>query len=192
LLIGITGNIGSGKTTFSNILKSLGFKVVNGDTLAKGFLKKGTPTYFKVVEMFGRDVLTLKGEIDTRALSQIVFSSEKELKKLTSIIHPPLKEEIKKLAAEPEIVFFEAAVIVEYGWQNLFDKLITVYAHKGQRLLRASKKFGIKEVLKREMFQLPYKEKLKYTDYLICNTRHVLHLKEQAEELVKHLMELKK
>ena len=191
MLVGITGNIGAGKSTVSNFLRSMGYPVFNADFIAKRLMLKGFPAYKRIVEVFGNKILREDGEIDTKRLGKIVFSNREKLKLLTSIIHPSILREIELIREtfEGEVAFLEAAVIFEYGWEKHFDKIITVFAYRGQRLLRAAKRFGLREAIKRDRFQLPYSEKLKKTDYLLCNTKDMLHLKFQVEELVKVLGE---
>ena len=191
MLVGITGNIGSGKSTVSAFLRTFGYPVFNADLLGRRLLLKGFPAYRPVVEAFGERILDNDGEIDTKKLAQIVFSSREKLNLLTSITHPLILKEIEtiKKAFENSLVFVEAAVLFEYGWEEYFDRIVTVFAHRGQRLLRAAKRFGLREAIRRDRFQLPYSEKLKKTDYLICNTEDMLHLKLQVKELVRALEE---
>lgn len=188
MIVGITGNIGSGKSTLSKFLSLKGFTVYDADRIGKEVLQKEAKD--DVVRIFGKELLTNSGLIDTRKLGAIVFSDPDSLKKLTGILHPLILERLKllKFKYSDSVVFVEAAVAVEYGWHTFFDRLILVFAYRGQRLLRAAKKFGLKEALKRDSLQLPYSEKLKYADYLICNTGTLLHLKEQAEFLVKEIL----
>ncbi|SNR61116.1 dephospho-CoA kinase [Desulfurobacterium atlanticum] len=190
MILGITGNIGAGKTTFSKFLKFYGFKIINADEIGKKLLQKGEAGYEPVVEAFGKEILDKIGEIDKRKLAGIVFSDHHKLKLLNSIIHPLIGESIRNIKDNKLPVFIEAALLVEAGWHKNVDAVITVFAYKGQRILRAAKRFGIKEVLKRERFQLPYKEKLKHTDFLICNTSSLLKLKEETEVFIKTLDKL--
>ncbi|TCK06665.1 dephospho-CoA kinase [Phorcysia thermohydrogeniphila] len=191
MLVGITGNIGAGKSTVSNFLRAMGYHVFNADFIAKRLLLKGFPAYNKVVEAFGKGVLREDGEIDTKKLGEIVFSSREKLNLLTSITHPLVLREIGAIRElyKEDLAFLEAAVLFEYRWEKHFDKIVTVFAYRGQRLLRAAKRFGLKEAIRRDKFQLPYSEKLRKTDYLICNTKDMLHLRLQVEELVKALEE---
>ncbi len=186
MLVGITGNIGSGKSTLSQILKLKGFKVLNADEIGKEVLQK--EAFEEVVKAFGKGVLKGKN-IDIKKLAKIVFEDKKKLDMLTSITHPLIKERIKreKERSLGALTFIEAAVLIEYGWQELFDRIVLVFAYKGQRLLRASRRFGLKEAIRRDSLQLPYSKKLCYSDFLICNTSTLLKLKEQAEWLLKEL-----
>jgi dephospho-CoA kinase len=189
LLVGITGNIGSGKSTLCKFLSLRGYPVFSADDFGKEVLRKGAPGYARVVEAFGSGILREDGEIDTKRLGRIVFSEPEKLELLTSITHPLIKEKILEVKEvySGSVAFVEAAVMVEYGWTSLFDRVVLVFAYKGQRLLRAARRFGLKEAVRRDSLQLPYSEKLKYCHFLICNTADLLHLKEQADYLLKEL-----
>ena len=178
MLVGVTGNIGCGKTTFCRILKAKGFTVLNADEISKEILQSEAKE--EVVLRFGREILTENGAIDTKKLASLVFSSSEKLTLLTEILHPMVEERILKLRERSEVFFLEAAVLIEANWQRLVDVVVLVFAYKGQRLLRAAKRFGLKEAVRRDSFQMPYAEKLKYADYLICNTGTLLDLKEQT------------
>lgn len=187
MLVGITGNIGSGKSSLSKFLRLKGFSVFDADEIGKSALQSEAKE--QVIETFGRRVLNKNGLIDTAKLASIVFSDSSALSLLTSILHPYIVERIEKIKADyfERVAFVEAAVIVEYGWQSYFDGLVLVFAHRGQRLLRAARRFGLKEAIRRDSLQLSYGEKLKYADYLICNTKTLLHLKDQTELLIEEI-----
>jgi dephospho-CoA kinase len=186
VLVGVTGNIGSGKSTLCKFLELEGFPVFYADIIGKKALYRVKE---KLLETFGSEIFNEKGEIDTKKISSIVFSSPKKLKTLTEITHPLIKEEILRIRDEfsDEVVFVEAAVLIEAGWMDICDKIVLVFAYRGQRILRASRKFGLRETLRRDSLQKPYSEKFKYADYLICNTGDLIHLKEQAISLLKEL-----
>ena len=187
-MVGITGNIGCGKSTLSKFLKLKGFKVFDADEIGKSLLQEEAKG--KVVKEFGREILREDGSIDTKRLGRIVFSDSSALSRLTSIVHPLILQKLDgiKRKHSGDVVFVEAAVLVEYGWQSHFDSVVVVFAYRGQRILRAARRFGIRGALKRDSFQLPYSEKLKYADYLICNTGTLLHLKEQSELLSEEIL----
>ncbi len=189
MLLALTGNIGAGKSTVAKFIESLGYRVVDLDTQAKEILLTDENVRMEVVEAFGKGVVDKWGRIDTRKLAERVFSSRQELKRLTTIIHPRLVGFLESLKAEciTELVFVEVAVVFEYGWECFFDAIVLVYAHRGQRLLRASKRFGLREAIRRESFQLPYRKKIGKSDYLICNTGDMLHLKNQVLSMLSYL-----
>ncbi|WP_456397494.1 dephospho-CoA kinase [Desulfurobacterium sp.] len=187
MIVGITGNIGAGKSTFSRFIRLKGYRVLDADDMAKKLLEKRGAAYEAVVSLFGIDILHSDGEIDRKKLADIVFSDKKALKKLTSVTHPLLKEKIISMSETNELIFIEAAVLIESGWYEIVDKIVLVFAYKGQRYIRASKKFGMEDVIRRDKLQLPYSEKLKFADFLICNTGDLLDLKLQADSLVKYI-----
>jgi len=189
MIVGITGNIGSGKSTLGKFIELQGFEVIDADVIGKTILLKGEKGYKLVVEKFGEKILKENLEIDTGKLGSLVFSSGEKLKLLTSIIHPLIKSELLKIKERNRnsVVFVEAAVLIEAKWEKLFDRIITVFAYKGQRILRAAKRFGIKEAIRREKFQLSYKEKLKFTDYLVCNTKRPIDMFNQAEKILEEI-----
>ncbi|WP_457569403.1 dephospho-CoA kinase, partial [Desulfurobacterium sp.] len=170
MIVGITGNIGAGKSTLARFIRAKGYKVLNADDMAKKLLERGEAAYDAVISLFGKDILRADGEIDKKRLADIVFSDKEALKKLTSITHPLIKEKIVSMSGSKELIFIEAAVLIESGWHEVVDRIVLVFAYKGQRYIRASRKFGIREVIKRDKLQLPYSEKLKFADFLICNT----------------------
>jgi dephospho-CoA kinase len=92
---GITGGIGTGKSTVLSILKGLGFYTINADTLAREVIQKNRPAYIKIIEEFGIDILDSESNIDRKKLSDIVFEDNNRLKKLNSIIHPDVIIAIK-------------------------------------------------------------------------------------------------
>ena len=187
MLVGITGNIGSGKSTVTNILRLKGYKCINGDLFAKGFLKR-KEVKERIKQVFGREVFE-GSEVSFKKLGEKVFKKSEELKKLTSITSPLVLETLKKVKkfTENKLVFFEGAVIVEQNWKEVFDALVFVYAPLGVRLKRAYPKFRKKSFFERERHQFSCRKKLAFSDYLICNTSHLLNLKEQVNLLVENL-----
>ncbi len=188
-MLALTGNIGAGKSTVAKFIKSFGYKVVDLDAYAKKILLTERNVRREVVNTFGEEILDEFGKISIEKLAKRVFSSKRELDKLTAITHPYLVRFLESLRVKSgaERVFVEAAVVFEYGWECLFDAIILIFAYKGQRFLRASKRFSLEEVIKRESFQMSYSEKIGKSDFLVCNTKDMLHLKTQAQSLVLYL-----
>ncbi len=95
LKIGLTGSIGSGKTTVLSFLKDAGFLTINLDELSRTILKKNTDEYKKTVDFFGKNILNKDSGINRKALAQIIFSDKIKKKKLEDIIHPALRKKLK-------------------------------------------------------------------------------------------------
>lgn len=122
-IIGLTGNIASGKSSVGQRLKNLGAGLLNCDTLAHSVYMRGQPCYDAIVQHFGKEILGDDGEINRKALGAIVFNSKEQLKKLNGMVWPVLldraKEQIQILfEAGYQIVVIEAAVLLQAGWDQ--------------------------------------------------------------------------
>ena len=142
-VIGITGGIGTGKSTVSNILREDGFKVIDADKISKELMKKGNVSYKKVLNYFGNEILDQSGHIDRGTLGSIVFNNSRLLKKLNNLTHPNIFMEIKKqvrnsnekiIFVEIPLLFEEYDKIIEAGIE--FDKICLVFADEKTQINR--------------------------------------------------------
>ena len=177
---GITGGIGSGKTTVCKIFELLGIPVFYADEEAKK-LYTDSKIKSKTVKLFGKKILRGK-EIDKKKLAQIVFEDKTALKKLNSVIHPAVKAKFnswKKKQKKAAYVIKEAAIMVESGSHKDLDFLISVRADEQTRIERVSGRDNVpfSEVEKRLKEQLSDKEREKYADAVIVNdgSRSLIH-----------------
>jgi len=128
LLMGVTGGIGSGKTTVANMLEEMGAPIIDFDIIARQVVEPGTRGFEDVLNYFGRQVLGDDGSLDRKALSKIVFGDIEKRKKLEGFTHPPIYEEffkqVKAIAdRQPEaIIQVVIPLLVELNLQYLFDK----------------------------------------------------------------------
>ena len=148
LVVGLTGGIASGKSTVGRILaERCGFRVVDCDQLGHATYAVGTDTYRQLVEAFG-DVRAADGSIDRKKLGGKVFGNAEAMKRLTDIVWPGiarlLQEELQKLAGE-RVVFVEAAVLFEAGWEKLCHKVWTVAVSQEEAVLRLAKRNNLSE-----------------------------------------------
>jgi dephospho-CoA kinase len=140
-LIGLTGNIATGKSTVAKMLENLGASVIDADALVHELQRKGTPVYDDIVAVFGPGILDRTGEIDRKALGSIVFADPAQLRTLESIVHPAvLIESMRRMteAATPVMVY-EAIKLIEAGRAEMCDALWVVTARTEvqlQRLMR--------------------------------------------------------
>lgn len=189
-VVGITGGIGSGKTTVCKIFELLDIPVFYADDEAKK-LYDDVKIKLKVVKLFGKNVVKKNGKIDKTKLAEIVFSDKFSLAKLNAIIHPEVRKkfsEWKKKKKDKKYVIKEAAIMIESGAYKELDYLISVNSPKYLRIKRILYKnnIDIKDINKRMNEQISDKIREKYADAVIINDeKHSLI--EQVTNLHKHL-----
>ena len=171
-VIGLTGNIATGKSEVLKMLARLGATVIDADALAHRVMAKGTPVWRAVVEEFGEGILGPDGEIDRSRLGEIVFSDPKALRRLERIVHPAVIAATVELiqAAEGDVVAVEAIKLIEAGMKC--DSLWVVTCAKEQQLARLMAQRGLseEEARRRIEAQPPQEEKLALADVVIDNS----------------------
>ena len=191
LKIGLTGGIGSGKTTVSKIFGALGIPVFYSDIEA-AILTRDAAVKKKICIVFGNNILDKYGRIDRKLLAKQVFSDSKKLEKLNSIIHPALAKIfegwVKKNNTHPYILK-EAAILFESGSHKKLDFIITVTSPIQMRIERVIKRENIskKQVEERMKHQMSDKEKIKLSDFVIINNEDKM-LIPQVLEIHKKLL----
>ena len=177
-VIGITGNIASGKSTVARMFEALGARIIDADEIARIVVEPGEPAWKEIVGEFGKDILEPGGAIDRKRLGDIVFGDEARRKRLNEITHPRIMERIRGLVREYEkekapVVMIEAALIVEKGGlKDLIDALIVVTADEETQIRRLmeGKGYSREEAVSRLRAQMPAREKMIHGDYIIDNS----------------------
>lgn len=174
LVIGLTGGIGSGKSTVSGVLADLGATVIDADKVGHQTLKPKTPAWHDIVAAFGRGVLKENEEVDRAKLGQIVFSDPKALKQLNAIMHPRMAEMMRDMIAGLEregtkVVVLEAAILIEAGWLPLVDQVWVISVAEETAIQRLTRRNGMNEEQARARIhsQLSNEERAKYADVII-------------------------
>ena len=187
--IGLTGSIGSGKTTVLNLFKNSGFLTVNLDEEAKKIYKKNSLEYKKIVDFFGNKILNKDYDIDRGVLAGIIFSDISKKKVLEDIVYPALRQKIDVFLAEnsESAAVIEGAVIIESGYYLNLDKTALVTCDFSKRVMRSYKKFDIEDFTKRDKNQLSQKEKIKKSNFIINNNFGFKFLIPQIEFFVQFL-----
>ncbi|AAC07761.1 dephospho-CoA kinase [Aquifex aeolicus] len=189
--IGLTGNIGCGKSTVAQMFRELGAYVLDADKLIHSFYRKGHPVYEEVVKTFGKGILDEEGNIDRKKLADIVFKDEEKLRKLEEITHRALYKEIEKITknlSEDTLFILEASLLVEKGTYKNYDKLIVVYAPYEVCKERAIKRGMSEEDFERRWKkQMPIEEKVKYADYVIDNSGSIEETYKQVKKVYEEL-----
>lgn len=188
---GITGGIASGKSTVSQKLRNLGFKVVDADQLARDVVVKGSPGLQSVVERFGADVLGSTGELDRKKLGAKVFGKPQDLLDLENILHPLIKQETAKqreaLAKAGEaFAFYDVPLLFEKKMEPLFDGIVVVSASEADQIQRMKSRDGLSnaEISQRLSSQIPLNEKVKKAHFVIHNDGDISKLDAQVKELI--------
>jgi len=171
--VGLTGNIGSGKSTVCDIFSALGVPVYHADAASKKFLD--SPSVLgEAVSLFGSKILSESGALNKRALGSIVFNDPAALASLNSILHPLVKEDARIWSAQHQdrpYVIHEAAIIFESGFRGEYDQVIYVTCPVETAIDRVMKRDGAsrEDVLRRLRFQWDDEEKIKLSSHIISN-----------------------
>jgi dephospho-CoA kinase len=173
-VIGLTGNIATGKSVVAGMLERLGAKAIDADALAHELMEKGTPIWQAVVREFGEGILCRDGSINRKTLGGIVFADEAALHRLEAIVHPAVMtrtEELIRGSQEP-VVVVEAIKLIEAGMHCTCDALWVVTCRKEQQLARLVKQRDLSkaEALQRIEAQPPQEAKLALADVVIDNS----------------------
>ncbi len=174
LSIGITGGMGSGKTTCCEIFTSLGVPVYNADMRGKFILQENAHAKEKLLNYFGKDIFDDKGILDRKKLAAIVFNNTEKLRILEGIVHPAVQEDFadfRRAHFTAKYIVKEAALLYESGTYKDLDKIIVVDAPMEIRLKRIMERDGISsdEIMARIEKQWPDEKKLEMADYIIQN-----------------------
>jgi dephospho-CoA kinase len=173
-LIGLTGNIATGKSTVAKLLQDLGATVIDADALVHELQRRGTATYDAIVAAFGPGILNQAGEIDRKALGSIVFADPAQLRVLESILHPAvLIESMHRISeATTPVVVYEAIKLIEAGRAEMCNALWVVaarYEVQLERLMR-DRKMSEAEARQRIDAQPPQSEKIQRATVVIDNS----------------------
>jgi len=188
--IGLTGGICSGKSTAARFLEELGAVIIDADKIGHEVLKPDTEVWHKVVDTFGRQVLTSGGSIDRKRLGGIVFGSPELLLKLNQITHPRIYQMAKTRLEDcrkrgVSVVVLEAPLLPKVGWVSLIDELWVTTASEAVVLRRLQERRGLSrtESLARIRSQVPVQEQINCADVTIDTDCSLEELKIKIEEL---------
>jgi dephospho-CoA kinase len=177
ITIGLTGGIGSGKSTAAKILAELGAPAIDADKVGHEIYQPGTPAYGELIDAFGEGILAPDRTIDRRKLGPIVFADPAALKRLNAIVHPKMFARMGEMVAamrrggEARPIVIEAAILIEANWQPLFDEIWLVTAARERVIERVERDRGLKpeQTEARIRAQLSDEERRKYATSVIRN-----------------------
>ncbi len=196
LKVGLTGGIGSGKSTASNFFNELGAFVLDADTEAKNMLSANDVVQHELISEFGTDIINAAGKIDKKKLARIAFQDVDHQRRLNSVVHPYIYDLIdnsyEKILSDGKhsVFILDAAMIYESGYDIHLDYIIVITAQLKNRMERALARNTLtrEEILKRIEFQWTEEEKVGMADFVIHNDGSEKELNANIKSLIKKLI----
>lgn len=197
MVLGLTGGVGSGKSTVADILKNeFGAALILSDNVAKDMMKKGNESYEVVVEHFSKDILDEEGNIDNNKLSKIVFCDENELNWLNNATHPIVIRRIKDIIDEfkkedRKLIVLESALLAKSGCDDICDHIWYVCTDDDERIIRLGNDRGYSKDKSKSIFN--NQDSNEYysdtSDEIIYNNAGLIELKEKVRDSIMRLNE---
>lgn len=190
-IIGLTGGIGSGKSTIADLFRDLGVPLIDADIVARQVVEKGSPLLAQIADHFGEQILTETGELDRAALRQVIFSSEEAKNWLNNLLHPAIRHEMLRQLEQTHApyVLWVVPLLIENHLSEFCDRVLVVDVEPEIQLERAAKRDQSKiEVIKNIMAaQVDRPTRLQFADDVIENNRplseNLAHLTQQVARL---------
>ncbi|HKW09705.1 MAG TPA: dephospho-CoA kinase [Gemmatimonadaceae bacterium] len=196
LVIGLTGNIGSGKSTVAQLLSERGATIIDADVLARRAVEFGTPAYDKIVERWGTSIVGPDRQLDRSALRRTVFSDANQLEELNEIVHPEVENLRQRLLDEARqrgdrVVVCDIPLLFEKHMVPRFDRIILVDAPRPLRLERLVRDRGLRETEAMDMIaaQMPAELKRAGADFILENAGTLNALEQQVAEVWAQLLQ---
>lgn len=190
LLVGLTGNIASGKSTVAQLLSEHGATIIDADVLARRAVEKGSAVYDAIVKRWGTSVLAPDGHLDRGALRRVVFGAARELEALNDLVHPEVERLRQARVAEAKargdrMVVCDIPLLFEKKMADRFDKIVLVDAPRPLRLDRLVEERGLRETEAMDMIaaQMPAELKRARADYVIDNRGTLAELERKVDDL---------
>jgi dephospho-CoA kinase len=195
LVVGLTGNIASGKSTVAQLLSERGATIIDADVLARRAVELGTPAFEKIVRRWGTSVLAPDGHLDRGALRRAVFGDQQQLEELNRIVHPEVERLRQRLLEEARqrgdrIVVCDIPLLFEKHMAHQFDRIILVDAPRPLRLERLVRDRDLRETEAMDMIaaQMPAELKRAGTDFIIENDGTLNSLEQRVSDVWTHLV----
>jgi dephospho-CoA kinase len=190
IIVGLTGSVGTGKSTVANSFKELGAYVIDWDELAREVVRPHSKAWKEIVEHFEKDVLNEDLTINRQKLAETVFFDKEKLEKLNQIVHPEVIEEDERITNEirsldPDaLIIKDIPLLFELTHPVFVDKIVVVSASEQTQLRRLEEKgMGRDDAQNRIKSQFPLEEKIKSADFVINNDGLLEETKRQVEEI---------
>nr|WP_312984248.1 dephospho-CoA kinase [Clostridioides sp.] len=195
LILGLTGNIGCGKSSLSKILIKNGIDVIDADKVSREIMND-LDFLERIFTEFGYGIKNEDGTLNRKKLGKIVFKDDKRLEKLNSLTHPKIQEAILSRLADlriqgKSIVVIDAAILIEHGYTKIVDKLLLITCNNDEQIRRVQKRDNCtkEEALNRINSQMSQDKKANFADYIIDNSGSFNELNDKAYKFMKYMKE---
>lgn len=192
MILGLTGSLGSGKSTVSSHLRDLGAQVICADEIAREVVAKGSPALLDITREFGPEMVGPDGTLDRRAMARLVFADADARRKLEQIIHPRVRErELQLLATfrDSPLIVLDIPLLYETGAEDICDQVVVVAIDeqaRRERLMR-DRSMGPEEIAARLAAQMPQEQKVARADHVINNSGTLDETRQQVARLIQTL-----
>lgn len=188
LVLGITGGIGSGKSTVSHMLEELGAVIIDADVISRQVVMPGEKAFEELLVAFGSDIIDDCGQLRRKLLAEMVFNDKNKLQILNSIVHKYVAERIKnnveeQLTNKTKVIVIDAPIPIKDGFLDLCDQVWTVSSFMKLRVERIMKRNGmtLHEAVSRIKAQIHDEEYIRIANTVIYNNKDIFHLKEEVK-----------
>lgn len=193
MIIGLTGSYGSGKTTVTEMFRTLGARIIDADAIAREIVEPSMPAYHEIVAEFGNEVVLENSQLNRQRIREIIFTNPRKRQRLNEIMHPKIRqvelELLEKWRNEP-LVVFSVPLLLENKLEKYVDKVVVVTVSEQkriERLQRQQKKLSKAEIRRILSAQMPEKEKVKRADFVIDNNGLLKETFQRVRQIVKEL-----
>jgi dephospho-CoA kinase len=198
LLAGLTGGMGSGKTTVGNLFKALGAYILDADEICRSLVEPEKPAWRETVDLLGNGIIRDDQTLDRRKIADVIFGDSEKKKALEAILHPRVIEEEQAIYGEilkedpGALVIIDAALLIESENYRKVDKVIVIACDEETQLRRimAKNMFSREDAQRRLQQQMPLEEKIKFADFVLQNDSGLPELKKKVEALFHQLQQL--
>lgn len=192
MIIGLTGQIGAGKSTAARTMARLGAAVIDADRIGHEVVERSTALRRKLVRAFGSEIIDARGQVRRKKLAVLAFADRKAKATLNALVHPYLLRELRRRVRGPlranSVVVIDAALLLYWHMDREVDFVLVIHASRAERLMRLkSKGLSSEDALARERAQLPYRKFRKRADRVILNNGTPRDLERKISQWYRHL-----
>ena len=186
-IVGLTGGIGSGKTTAGNIFARLGADIIDADEISRALVNAGSPCFDEIVLHYGKDIVDSDGNLDRAKLRELVFNDDQQKQWLENLLHPLIKQGIEQKIeiSASEYIIVSVPLLLESGNYDFVDRILVIDVPEKTQLSRIMHRDGSSENLARQIMntQVSRDERLRQADDILDNNNDLGSLEKQIENL---------